>query len=371
MKVCVDIQPAIAQRAGVGRYTHRLVQHLGEHAGRDEIALFCFDFKGSGTPFDAGALPLRRIRCCPGRAAQLAWKTLGWPPFDMFAGGFDAYHFPNFFVPPLRRGRPVVTVHDMSFLRYPQFTESKNLRFLTAHIGKTVDRAAAIITDSRFSGDEICELMNTARSRVFPIYPGIDDGFRSPGDDAVNSVLARHGIRRPYLLTVGTLEPRKNVPFLIELFERLTGFDGGLVIAGMAGWKFDPVLERIGSSKRADRIRYLSYVADEDLPALYAGADLFVLTSFYEGFGFPPLEAMACGTPVVSSCGGSLREVLGHAALLVDGFADDLWIEALRRALGDSTLRSELVARGRQRAARYTWSETARKTWEVYRAVGG
>jgi len=370
MRVCVDIQSVLAQRAGVGRYTRSLVQHLAAEPAIAELALFYFDFRRRGLPFDpAGARP-RAVRWLPGRAASFLWKTVNWPPFQWFAGEADVYHFPNFVLPPLRGGKAVVTIHDMSFLRYPAFAEARNRRYLTARIADTARRADAIITDSRFSAGEITALLKADPARVHPIHLGIADSFRPPDAAAAAAARRRLGIARPYLLTVGTVEPRKNLPFLADVFERLEGvYRGALVVAGTAGWHVEPILRRMRESPRAADIRYISYVADADLPSLYAGADLFLCASFYEGFGFPPLEAMACGAPVVSSCGGALREVLGDGARLIEGFDADGWAGTVARLLADEPGRRALAAAGRRRAARYSWAETARRTADVYRQV--
>jgi len=303
---------------------------------------------------------------------QVAWKRLKWPPFERFAGEADVYHFPNFILPPLKKGRSVVTIHDMSFLRYPEFAEARNLAYLRLRIADTVQRADAVITDSRFSAQEIQSLLGVAAERVTAIPLGIAESFRAPCDAvARTAVLEALGLQRPYILTVGTLEPRKNLPFLLEVFEALTDYDGALVIAGAPGWKVEPILARIKRSPRAGDVRLLNVVTDAQLPALYAGADLFACTSLYEGFGFPPLEAMSCGTPVVSSAAGSLREVLGGGGVLVDVFDVDAWVGEVRRLLSDSGHRTDLIARGREWASRYTWPETARRTCEVYRKVAG
>jgi len=372
MKVCIDIQSTIAQRAGVGRYTRQLVKHLGESGKTgDSLTLFYFDFKRQGLPFEAGTADTHAVHFCPGRLAQSAWKTLGWPPFNFFAPKADLYHFPNFILPPLTRGNSVVTIHDMSFLRFPQFAEKRNLDYLSSKIRDTAERADALITDSTFSAGEIQELLNVPREKIFPIHLGISSDFKAPAPGITRTNLASLGIDRPYILTVGTLEPRKNVEFLVEVFERLTGFDGKLVIAGMRGWKYEPSLERIKNSPRNRDILYIEYVDDSMLPSLYAGAQLFACTSFYEGFGFPPLEAMACGTPAISSSGGSLAEVLGAGAVIIKDFNADLWKAEAEKILTDTALRERLITEGRKTAARYTWAETARKTWEVYHAVTG
>ena len=371
MRVTIDIQAAITQRAGVGRYTKALVEHLGAAAGSDELALFYFDFQRRGMPFPVPGASTKAIRWCPGRVVQKAWKTFQWPPFDWFAGAADVYHFPNFIRPPLSRGRSVVTVHDVSFLRHPDTTEPRNLRYLAAQIRNTVDRADAIITDSAFAAREIEELFKTPAGKVTPILLGLEPSITRPSADVIAATRRALGLERPYLLMVSTIEPRKNIAFLVEVFEQMEKFDGDLVIAGARGWKFEPIFERIAASKRAARIRHVDYVADAQLPALYAGADLFLFSSRYEGFGFPPLEAMACGTPVVSSRGGSLPEVLGDAAEYVEAFDARAWADRAMKLLGDGTLRAARVRQGLERARAFSWDEAARQTWAVYRRVAG
>ncbi|OGV46705.1 MAG: hypothetical protein A2X46_12115 [Lentisphaerae bacterium GWF2_57_35] len=365
----MDIQAAIAQRAGVGRYTKSLVEHLAPQAGSDELSLFYFDFKRQGMPFSIPGAVQRAVHWCPGRYAQYAWKTFGWPPFDLFAGPADIYHFPNFIRPPLRRGKSVVTIHDVSFLRFPETTEARNLKYLKTWINLTVQNADAIIAVSEFVRREICELLPASPQKVFAVASGLDPHLARPSDDAIEETRRRLSLDRPYLLTVGTVEPRKNIPFLIDVFDRLDEFDGDLVVAGMKGWKFEPVFERIRQSPKAARIRHLDFVTENDLPALYAGAELFVFPSRYEGFGFTPLEAMACGTPVMASAEGSLPEVLGEAALIVPDLDVELWVVSLNGLLRDNAHRDTLRQKGLQQIRRYSWSETARQTWEIYRRL--
>lgn len=371
MRICIDIQAAVAQRAGIGRYTQQLVTHLGAFAASDEVSLFFFDFRRRGLTFAAPHAIQRACRWCPGSLVQQGWKRIDWPPFDWLAGPADLYHFPNFVIPPVTRGRKVVTVHDMSFVRFPEFAEEKNLRYLTAAIARTVARADAVITLSRHSAAEIETFLKVSPDRIFPVYLGVPAGYARPPAGELAAVRQRYGLSRPYLLTVGTLEPRKNLPFLIDVFEHLDDFDGDLVIAGMHGWKFGPILERMRMSARSARIRYLEYVDDEALPALYAAADLFMLTSFYEGFGLPPLEAMACGTPVISSTGGALDEIVGPAAVTVPGFDRAAWVDAVDGVLRSPSRRAGLVEAGLRHAAAFSWRETARQTFDVYRKVAG
>ena len=181
MRICVDVQSAITQRSGVGRYTRELVEHLGPLAGEHQLRLFYFDFKRRGERWQVPNAQMQAVRWLPGRVVQKAWQYAHFPPFDWLAGKADLYHFPNFVCPPLSRGKSVVTIHDVSFLRYPDFTEEKNRRYLKAQIARTVARADRIITDSRFSGQEIAELLQVPAERISPIHLGISPDFRPAG----------------------------------------------------------------------------------------------------------------------------------------------------------------------------------------------
>ena len=369
MRLCLDIQPAIAQSAGIGRYTRALVEHLPALAGQDALRLFYFDFRQQRqTPMPAGAT-VKAIRWLPGRIAQYAWKTLDWPPFDWFAGAADLFHFPNFIRPPLSRGRSVTTIHDVSFLRFPEHTEPANLKFLRSRIQRTVELSDAIITDSAFSAEEIIETIGVPRSRVFSTPMGISHSLGPPPPEKIRSDLNQLGLDRPYILHVGTIEPRKNLEFLVKTFDQLKHFDGLLALAGMHGWKCEPILDAIRTARRKHDIRMLNFIPDPLLASLYAGAELLVFPSIYEGFGLPPLEAMACGTPVAASDIPVLREVLGSAAELIRGFDTEAWCHSLNMLLTDTDHRSMLRQRGFKQAARFTWQETARQTWDVYRKV--
>lgn len=366
MRVCVDIQSAVGSRAGVGRYTKMLVEHLGPLRGAHDLALFHFDFQRRGTGFTVEGAAERACRWVPGRFVQKAWKTIGWPPYDWFAGDADVYHFPNFIRPPLTRGASVVTIHDLAFMRFPETIERKNLAYLTSQIHQTVERATAIITVSAFTAREAHELLGVPMAKLHAIPSGLDPACAHPPAEAVRALRKRHGLDRPYLLSVGTLEPRKNFPFLVDVFERLPAYDGDLVIAGRRGWTFQPILDRIARSPRRDRIKLVEDLPEAELPALYGGADLFVLASLYEGFGFPPLEAMACGTPAVVSVGGSLAEICGDGALVIPELDVDRWAHELGALLRSPAALDALRQRGASHAARFTWKETARRTWAVY-----
>ena len=366
----MDIQAALGQRAGVGRYVRELLGHLGPAAGTDELSAFYFDFKRTGLDAPPPGVELRSCRWLPGRVAQAAWKRLGFPPYEWFAGQADLYHFPNFIRPPLGRGtKSVVTIHDVSFLRMPETTEAKNLAWLSAEIHRTAERADAILTDSRFSAREIVELLHVPESKVFPVWLGLPKFGPPPAPDAIAQARKTLGLEKPYLLMVGTIEPRKNIPFLVKIYEALKDFDGDLVLVGGLGWKTGPTLRAISESPRNGGIKLLKRLDDAQLSALYAGATAFVFPTRYEGFGFPPLEAMGRGTPVIAARNSSLPEVLGEAAEWVADFDAAEWAERIRTVLGDPVRMAQLRAAGLEQARKFTWQDTARKTWAVYRAL--
>ena len=371
MKICIDIQAAVAQGAGIGRYVRLLAEHLNKSAGADDLIFFYFDFMRRG--LSAPLANARAVRWCPGRIVQSCWKRLGWPPFDWFAGKADLYHFPNFIIPPLgkEKGKCVVSIHDASFLRFPDFTESGNLAYLRAAIENTVRRADAIITISHFSASEIAFFFPEAQKKTHVIYPGILEHMAHLSAQAGAEIRQAKGLRRPYVLTVGTLEPRKNIEFLIQVFETINEFSGELVIVGRRGWKYEAIIDRLRSSPRANDIRLLENVDDRELPAVYAGAELFIFPTYYEGFGFPPLEAFECGVPVISSGAGALKEVLGDGALLIDDYNLARWARAAELLIKDKQVRQLFVDRGRRQVSKYNWTETARQTMALYRRIAG
>jgi glycosyltransferase involved in cell wall biosynthesis len=365
----MDIQPAVAQRAGVGRYVKCLAERLGAHAGEDQLRLYYFDFRRRGLDFSCDGAELHAVRWVPGAFVQQSWKRLSWPPVDWIAGPSDLYHFTNFIRPPLRRGRSIVTIYDVSFLRFPEAAEPANLAYLEARIQETVNRSDAILTISTCSKEEISKDLGVGRDRIFIVPPGLSPTLRPPDAQAIEAARKACGLDAPYLLFVATLEPRKNISFLVDVFDALESFDGDLVLAGKPGWKVEPILDHIEASNRRTRIRRLDFVDDAHLPGLYGGASCFVFPSLHEGFGFPPLEAMACGAPVVASNRGALPETLGDAAVILDSFERDAWVERIGHLLADETERARRRELGFTQAGRFNWDKAARATWDIYRTV--
>ncbi len=370
MHVMVDIQPAVGPGAGIGRYVRSLLGPLAaQRRPEDRLSLFYFDFRRRGVPPLPAGAEVRAHRWIPGRIVQRAWRTFRAPPFDWFSGPADLFHFTNFVTRPLRRGRSVVSIHDASFLRHPETLEPKNLAFLTRHIRRSVETADAIITISRFTADELHALLDVPREKLHPIHLGLGEHLAPPSPDGITAARKVLRLDRPYLLHVGTLEPRKNLTLLVDAFERLDRADLDLVLAGKPGWHTGPILARIEASPLRDRIRRLDFVPEAHLAGLYGGASLYVCPTLYEGFGFTPLEAMRCGVPVVASRSSCLPEVLGDAPVWVDGYDAGDWTDVLRQTLDDEAAQAVARERGLAQAAGYTWAATAAAHWDVYRKV--
>jgi glycosyltransferase involved in cell wall biosynthesis len=266
----------------------------------------------------------------------------------------------------------VATVFDLSPLHWPEYHLSRNVELFKhkmAHLSKHADRIIAI---SQATADDLAAHYPAAAAQVDIVHCGVDAAFRPVTDRAaLADVRRKYGIPAPdYLLFVGTLEPRKNLVRLVEAYAAVYATEGAatppLVLAGSRGWHDQPIFGAVEQWQMQDHIHFTGPVAEEDLPALYSGADCFIYPSLFEGFGLPVLEAMACGAPVITSNTSSLPEVAGDAALLVPPQDVDALAGALGRLLNDAALRTELRQRGLAQAARFSWEMAARETWGVY-----
>ncbi len=282
-------------------------------------------------------------------------------------------HSPDF-IPPFRRSfRSVITVHDLGFLRFPEALTADSRRYY-GRIGKAVRSAERTIAVSQHTARDLIELVGAPADRIRVIYNGVGEAFR-PLDDvaSLSETRVRYGLDQPYVLSVGTLEPRKNLGTLLRAVKIVRERHNLLlVLVGRRGWLFEPIFELIDQLTLGQHVRLLETVPDADLPAIYRAATAFATPSLYEGFGLSSLEALACGVPTVVADTSSLPELVGDAALLHPPTDHAGLAAALLRLLEDDALRATLRQRGLERAARFTWAETARQTLAVYReALGG
>ncbi|HWL65320.1 MAG TPA: glycosyltransferase family 1 protein [Actinomycetota bacterium] len=349
MRVALDAGPLLNAPTGVGRYTRELGIAL-EGIGVD-VRRFAFAWRGQAP---AG---VRRVKI-PTRAAWSLWRRFGWPTAEGLVGGADVVHGTNFVLPASRR-RGVVTIHDLSYLQADAFPGAERLKEL---VPWSIKRAGAVVVPTEAIAAEVVDTYSVDRQTVHVTYEGVSPVFfgATPLSDVA---LAGMGVSRPFVLATGTDAPRKNLQRLLDAWGATEAGAKGwtLVLAGPSGW--GPRL------RRTEDIHPLGWVGDETLPGLMAAADIFCYPSLYEGFGLPPLEAMAAGTACLVGRYSAAPEVLGDAALVVDPTDADAIGEALTRLLADADLRKTLAIKGRGQATRYTWANTAKATAEAYQAA--
>jgi glycosyltransferase involved in cell wall biosynthesis len=363
VKVAVDATAVPARLTGAGVYAARMLAAL---ALRGEVGLEVFVAPGSAAALAAPGLELRPVRAAGlGRPARIAWTHLAAGRVARAAGA-DLLHGIHYELP--RRGRlpQVVTVHDLTLVTRPQWHEPGKVRFFRWAMRRAVRAADRVLCVSATTAHDLAMHLGVEVERIDVTPLGTD--LRAASEQAVAGLRRRLGLDGPYLLGLGTLEPRKDLPTLVRAFTAVAGeLPHTLVLAGLAGWGAGAVAEAVAASGVANRILLAGYVPEADKAALFTGADLFAYPSHYEGFGLPVLEAMACGTPVVTTTGGSLPEVAGDAALLVEpGDADALAV-AIGKLVGDPGERVALVQRGMVRAAGFTWNRCAALTAAAYR----
>ena len=381
MRVLIDGTPFLLEKTGIGHYTENLVAHLRRVAPRLEIVLFTLSLRGGHR--------LKRMPVAEGvevkgynLPANFLYYTW-WPrtsllPAEALAGGFDVFHATNYQAPALRRARLVSTVHDINFVRFPEM-QSKGIRRFIAAVPRLLERSSVVLADSRFTADELKEEYGLPEEKLRVVYPGLNPVFlREPEPGEVETALRAYCLEPPYLAYIGNLHPRKNLVTLVEAYVRLRerGVEHRLAVIGGGGLgrlnntEYRKLTRRVRDLGLEDHVVFTGYVPDERLVSLLRAADMLVFPSIYEGFGLPPLEAMACGVPVITSRRSSLPEVVGEAALLLEDPLDAEEIAAgVERLLSDGGLRSRLARAGRERAAMFTWERAAEEVAAVYAEV--
>ena len=375
MRIAIDFTPAITQSAGIGRDTRNLVAALARLDVPDSFTLFSAERSIPGREFPQAPNVHPRVVNIGNRYMTILWQRLRLPlPAELFTGPTDVFHGPDFILPPSLRARRVVTIHDLAFLTHPECAMPSLIAYLSAVVPRAVRAADHVIATSQATANDLTERLAVPSEKITVVYQGIDPRFVPDRDEAaIEALRARYGIQRPCVLAVSTIEPRKNYERLIAAFAQATHSPDGprmLVIAGRKGWLYDGVFEAVEAHQLSEHVKFLDYVSDADLPLLYKAADVLAMPSISEGFGIPVVEAMASGTPVVCSIGGSLPEIAGDAALVVDPYDVESLGEALLRLTRDVTLRETLAARGLERVKAFTWDASARAHLDVYHAVG-
>ncbi|MCA9934304.1 MAG: glycosyltransferase family 4 protein [Ardenticatenaceae bacterium] len=374
MRIGIDVTSAVVQGGGIGRYTRELVRALAQQDSPYEYRFFSAK-RPSILPVPNPLPEQDGISYHPAplneRWLYRLWYRLRLPlPVQLITGRLDLFHSPDFVLPPVSGGIPtLLTVHDLSFAHYPEVFPEPLVRYLNTVVPWSVGRATHILADSQATKDDLTTLWHVPAEKITVLYSGVDPRFRPVESGAVmTAVRQRYQLGdAPYMLAVGTVQPRKNYQMLIRAFAPLAGkFPHNLIIAGGKGWLYDEMMAEVGRQGLDGRVHFIGFVDDDDLPALYSGADLYVFPSLYEGFGLPLLEAMGCGVPVLTSNASSLPEVAGAAAVQLSPHDETAWTTAMAELLGDDTRRVQMVAAGFRQARQFSWGKSAKQLLAIY-----
>ncbi|NOS77591.1 MAG: glycosyltransferase family 4 protein [Nitrospira sp.] len=374
MRIAIDFTAFIPQMTGIDTYMKQLVSNLAKvdrtnqyriYHNHEDRRIFADNLPGNFSHRSLSARP--RLLRLISQQGMLPVAASGWKA--------DVVHSPSFIMPYLRgAARHVLTVHDMTSFSHPHCHIALRRSWLYRRmVLASIRRADVVVVPSQATRQAMFEFLpDLEPDRIHVTVPGIGDEFRPCDPASVRDVVTRRMLPEPYILYVGTLEPRKNIPALVEAYRRLVeagAIKEYLVLAGKLGWGYEALLKQISVPALRGKVHLAGYVDQKDLPAVYAGARLFVYPSLHEGFGFPPLEAMACGVPVISSRSSSLAENLEGAAELVA--PDDIagLADAMQRLLTDDTLRAKRQGQGLEQARQYRWEQTARETVKSYQAA--
>ncbi len=375
MRIGIDARSVLKKRTGVGTYTYNLIQNLSRLDRENRYVLF-YSHHLNVRPYipeiENPNFENRFFRI-PNKLLNLSWGTIKLPKIDWLVGKVDIYHSPNYNLNILARGKSVMTIHDLNFLAYRQFTISSGRWHYAFKIKNYAQKVDAIIADSFSTKNEIMKYLKIPEDKIHVIYLGCSQAFQPlAADEKLRTTEEKFKIKGNFILYVGTLEPRKNLKGLIQAYAQTQAKNEFLlVLAGGKGWKYEHIFRLVEKLKLQDRVIFTGYVPEDDLPGLYKRASLFVYPSYYEGFGLPPLEAMACGLPVIVSNSTSLPEVVGDAGVYVDPYDIRQMSATIDTVLSDSDLLETLRRRGPERAKLFSWEKTAIETLKLYQRLYG
>lgn len=375
MRIYIEAEHTKRQKTGVGYYTYNLIKALQKTDNKNDYTLLFWKIllKKGYSPIEITAPNFKNkfIRFSYHLYYKLFKLGLGIP-LNFFAKKPDLALFTNFVLFPVYGGKKVVVIYDLSFKKYPQYSDKKNEIFLNKFVPKAVKKADHIITISQNSKKEIIEFYNASPDKVSIINPSYSkDIFKPQKKDSIEKIKEKYKIGSNYFLFTSSLEPRKNVLGIIKAYVSLPleiRKENSLVLVGGKGWKDEEIwLEIEKQRKQGNKIITPGYVLEEELPIFYSGANIFLYPSIYEGFGIPILEAMACGAPVITSNISSMPEVAGDAALLVNPEKSEEIKEAIIEIVNNDNLRKDLIDKGFKQIKKFSWEESAKKLLEVFK----
>lgn len=374
MKILIEGSPLFGKRTGVGQYTARLLEATFKQDTANNYTIFGFLLPGRKAILPAANFSYKWIRLMPGRVYSRLLKKHLAPAINRFTGNADIFLFPNFVRWPLAGNtKSIVIIYDLSFLLHGEHSQNANRKYLNRFVPESITKSDAIITISKNSQREILENFSVNPDKISIIYPAVDHTVYFPQAQAkVTSTLNNYGITTNYILYTGTLEPRKNIVGILDAYAQLPPSlqqEYSLVLAGGKGWLEEGITQKLNELSDLPIIT-TGYVPDEELPAIYSGASLFVYPSHYEGFGMPPLEAMACGTPVITSDNSSLPEVVGDAGITVPATDQTALAQAIQAVLTNPAQAQKMRKKGLEQAQKFNWNTSAKQLIDVINRVG-
>ena len=375
MRIALDYTAGIRQGAGVGQYVRSLVDAMLAQDTRNQYTFITSGHPTAEHPFPTAPNAHGRSVGISDRYLNILWYRWRVPLYaNYFTGPADIYHGLDFGLPPLfGKVRKVVTVYDLAFVEHPEAAVPSLVAYLNKVVPESVAASDVVAAISHATKQTLIEHYKTPPEKITVIPCGVAPHFQRVTDPILlESTRQQFALKHPFVLSVGTLEPRKNHIGLIKAFDEARHDTNGpamLAIAGGKGWLYEETQQLVSDLKLEDKVRFLGRVSEQELLTLYSLADVFAFPSFFEGFGIPPLEAFACGTPVITSNTSSLPEVAGDAALLIDPHDSHNIAEAIVRILSDETLREEMMRKGYAQAQHYTWAKAAEKMLSIYQQL--
>ncbi len=370
MQIGIDARLPYYQHGGISQYTLHLIKALGELPSSDSFKIFS-SRKDENDYIPEGKDNFYSSKVWTPCHHRLERWTFG---LEILLRQLDLFHSPDFIPPKAGAMKRVITVHDLNFLLFPEFVDAESHRYYTKQINAAVIEADHIIADSHHTRQDIISILNVPAQKVTTIHLAANPMFSMPvAKEEIESTLKQLGLPTGFILYVGTLSPRKNVVALLKSYYRLLGetnIDVPLVLIGRKGFQNQEIFSTIENLKLSSHVRHFEELTNRTLARLYRAAGVFVLPSFYEGFGLPPLEAMHSGCPVIVSNCSSLPEVVGSAGLLIDAEDVDGWTQAIQKVLSDQDEREVLSKAGIKQAKKFSWHVTAKETVKIYHSLG-
>lgn len=366
-------------KTGIGWYTYNIIKKIIQTNPQNSFEVNIFDLLNKRKSLEhipklfdnPENLSIRKCSIMHHGVYIRNLNTLGLIPYNLFFNSkADIYHFFNFIIPPKIKGRVVNTVYDMVFIRYPETMNKPTYNIHKKNLKRSCQDADVILTISENTKKEIVEFMGVSPDKIEIAYPAVDRNIFYPNKD-YKLIKEKYNINNEYILYFGTIEPRKNISSIVKAFKIVSekNKDISLVLAGREGWMYEEVFSLVKELGLEEKVIFTGYVPEENVSALYSCALAFVFPSLYEGFGIPPLEAMACGTPVIVSNTSSLPEVTGDAGILVNALDVENIAHEMGRLIEDNSLQSQCAEKGLIQAQKFSWDDSAKKVMDMYKKL--